>query len=211
MSHPHEHEDEPAQDEDAQLEEEDVIEVVEDSGDEPMDDDEDDNRQYDGEIIIGAPMPGEEGYDGEDMPMDDEITHEDNSWGASSLHTSQQSIFALALHPAFPNPPLAVSGGEDDLGYIFCPLPPTASSSSLNSETYKPVKLTGHTDSVVSAGFSADGEMVATGGMDGKVRVWRRVKGRNGGAADEWKDWEFLTSMDTSSEIVVSPPPPSQA
>lgn len=62
--------------------------------------------------------------------------------------------------------------------------------------------------------------MVATGGMDGRVRVWRRVKSRRGSreavrdgsgneAGDrdrvaEWKDWEFLTSLETGSEIQVS-------
>lgn len=52
--------------------------------------------------------------------------------------------------------------------------------------------------------------MVATGGMDGKVRVWRRVKRRKSqeGASmdgiDAWKDWEFLTSLETDSEITVS-------
>jgi hypothetical protein len=78
MSHEHEHE--PHDDED-HLEEEDIIEVVEDEGDEPMDDDDDDNDKYDGEIIIGAPMPGEE----EEMmrDMENQVGQEDNSWGAS--------------------------------------------------------------------------------------------------------------------------------
>jgi ribosome assembly protein SQT1 len=72
--------------------------------------------------------------------------------------------------------------------------------------------LTGHTDSVIAASFSNDGELAATGGMDGRVRVWRRVKGKNsdasngGPAADlsGWQNWEFLTSLDTSDEVTVS-------
>jgi ribosome assembly protein SQT1 len=66
-----------------QLEEEDIIEVVEDEGEgyEPMDDDDDDNAKYDGEIVIGAPMPGEEGY--EDEEMGERVEREDNSWGVS--------------------------------------------------------------------------------------------------------------------------------
>ncbi|WVQ95588.1 hypothetical protein IAU59_002685 [Kwoniella sp. CBS 9459] len=189
--------------------EEDVIEVVEDEGEgfEPMDD-EDDNAQYDGEIIIGGPGPGEE-----DMLMDEEAEHrEDNSWGASALHAQEKSVFTVALHPSFPNPPLALSGGEDDAAFLFCPVPNDPSSSTaaaFNSENFPPTKLTGHSDSVVSTGWSFDGEMVATGGMDGRVRVWRRVKGRRGSAepqdgpatVDEWKDWEFLTSLETGSEI----------
>jgi ribosome assembly protein SQT1 len=64
MSHPeemdphHQHEEEDEQDH--ELNEDDVVEVVEDEGDEPMDDDDEDNDKYDGEIVIGAPMPGEE-------------------------------------------------------------------------------------------------------------------------------------------------------
>ena len=63
--------------------------------------------------------------------------------------------------------------------------------------------MTGHTDSVVAAGWSFDGEMVATGGMDGRVRVWRRVKRDSKGGVDDWKNWEFLTTLETGSEITV--------
>ncbi|OCF78470.1 ribosome assembly protein SQT1 [Kwoniella mangroviensis CBS 8886] len=198
--HGEDHEHEQEHDE-GQFGEEDIVEVVEDEGDEPMDDD-DDNEQYDGEIIIGGPGPGEE-----DMVMDEEgEMREDNSWGANALHASQQSIFTVALHPSFPNPPLAVSGGEDDAGFLYCPIPSSSGSSSFNADNFPPTKLTGHSDSVVSTGWSFDGEMVATGGMDGKVRVWRRVKGKGNqenqqATMEEWKNWEFLTSLETGSEI----------
>ncbi|WWC72451.1 uncharacterized protein I206_106413 [Kwoniella pini CBS 10737] len=201
MSSEQHHEEQDHEQDDAQLGEEDIVEVVEDEGDEPMDDD-DDNEQYDGEIVIGGPGPGEE-----DMVMtEDGEMREDNSWTASTLHANQQSVFTVSLHPSFPNPPLAVSGGEDDAGFLYCPIPndeASGSSSSFNSDNFPPTKLTGHTDSVVATGWNFDGEMVATGGMDGKVRVWRRVKK---GTQDEqtvegWKNWEFLTSLETGSEI----------
>ncbi|WVR08463.1 hypothetical protein IAU60_005518 [Kwoniella sp. DSM 27419] len=219
QDHQHEHEHEHGEHDESQLDQEDIVEVLEDEGDEPMDDDmevtaiddddEDDDRQYDAEIVIGGPGPGEEdemmGEEGEGEQR------EDNSWGASALHDQQQSIFTVSLHPSFPNPPLAVTGGEDDTGFLFCPVPADASSStasSFNADLFPPTKLTGHSDSVVSAGWSFDGEMVATGGMDGKIRVWRRVKGKaastEAGAVatvDEWKHWEFLTSLETGSEI----------
>ncbi|WWD20585.1 hypothetical protein CI109_105061 [Kwoniella shandongensis] len=206
--HEHEHE-QP----DVELEDEDIVEVVEDEGDEPMDDDSD-NEQYDGEIIIGGPGPGEEEMYEEMMREQQEGAEqrEDNSWGSSALHNDEQSIFTISLHPNFPNPPLAVTGGEDDTGFLFCPIPvdPSSSSSTFNSDNFPPTKLTGHTDSVVATGWSFDGEMVATGGMDGRVRVWRRVKGRRNSneageegkaTLEEWKDWEFLTSLETGSEI----------
>jgi hypothetical protein len=73
--------------EDVQLTEDDVVEVVEDDGPagEPMSDDDFDG--YDGEIVIGAPAPGEEEEymrsieKGEDMEGVE--TMEDNSWSAS--------------------------------------------------------------------------------------------------------------------------------
>ena len=74
MSHP------PAEaheDEDPQIDEEDVIDVIEDEGDEPMDDEEDApyDGPYDGEIVIGGPADDE---------MDGEVAHEDNSWHSTS-------------------------------------------------------------------------------------------------------------------------------
>lgn len=93
MSHEHEHE--PHDDED-HLEEEDIIEVVEDEGDEPMDDDDDDNDKYDGEIIIGAPMPGEE----EEMmrDMENQVVQEDNSWGASGESAQRRFVHSQRIH-----------------------------------------------------------------------------------------------------------------
>jgi ribosome assembly protein SQT1 len=42
--------------------------------------------------------------------------------------------------------------------------------------------------------------------MDGRVRVWRRVAGKapEGDVIGQWKNWEFLTSLETGSEITVS-------
>jgi len=49
--------------------------------------------------------------------------------------------------------------------------------------------------------------MIATGGMDGRVRVWRRVKARRGQepppneSPEAWKTWEFLTSLEAGGEV----------
>lgn len=64
----------------------------------------------------------------------------------------------------------------------------------------------------MTAAWNFDGEMVATGGMDGRVRVWRRVRKRRGQPLSEdllnslegWRAWEFLTNLETGSEITVS-------
>lgn len=141
----------------------DVLAEVPDDGDHPMDDGDDEVGEAEGE--------GD----------DEEVVWEDNSEQHFSEH--KQSVFAVSAHPT---EPLAASGGEDDIGYIW---------DITDGEVV--VKLTGHTDSVASIAFSADGEMIATGGMDGKVRVWRRVGKEN------YKIWEFLTELQGPDEVVV--------
>ena len=96
------------------------------------------------------------------------------------------AVFAVALHPI--DPLVAASGGEDDLAHLW-----------RTDNGQEIVQLTGHTDSVTSIGFSFDGEMVATGGMDGRVRVWRKVKGSEG-----YLSWEFLTNLEGPDEVNVS-------
>ncbi|KAI0749299.1 WD40 repeat-like protein [Daedaleopsis nitida] len=140
-----------------------LVEVVED-GDMLMDEDED----GEGEVEGDGPHP------------DEEIVWEDNSIQHFPAH--KKSVFAISTHPTAP---LAASGGEDDLGYIW----EITSGEEI-------VKLTGHTDSVTSTAFSADGEFVATGGMDGKVRIWRRV------GKEHYNQWEFLTELTGPDEVM---------
>lgn len=80
------------QDDDPQIQGDDIVEVLEDDGQdgEPMDEDDDVHGEfvpddgegpYDGEIVIGGPGPGEE-----DMDMEGEGEGEgrpDNSWSVS--------------------------------------------------------------------------------------------------------------------------------
>ncbi|KAJ4477183.1 ribosome biogenesis protein Sqt1 [Lentinula aciculospora] len=160
MEHP-EHEE---QIEEQFITEDDVLAVVPDDDDQPMDEDEE-NEAND---TIGELAPGPSG------------SVEDNSVQYFSNH--QSSVFAVAAHPT---QPLAVSGGEDDLGYIW---------DITDGEVI--VKLTGHSDSVVCVGWSFDGQIVSTGGMDGKIRLWRRV------GQDHYRTWEFLTELQGPDEVM---------
>ncbi|KAJ3821890.1 WD40-repeat-containing domain protein [Lentinula raphanica] len=144
--------------------EDEVLAEVADDGDQPMDEAEE-NEADDalGELAAGSSGSGE-----------------DNSVQAFPNH--QSSVFAVAVHPT---QPLAVSGGEDDLGYIW---------DITDGEVI--VKLTGHTDSVVCVGWSFDGHIVSTGGMDGKIRLWRRV------GQEDYRTWEFLTELQGPDEVL---------
>ena len=161
-----EHE-QPPEGEDLTIAREDVLQEVQDApGEDAM---EEEGGAREGETA------GEE--------MNEEEHFEDNSIAAFYNH--RKSVFCVQLHPKFPYPPLALSGGEDDRAWIW---------NTIDGEPV--VELGGHADSVVAVGFSADGDLAATGGLDGHVRVWRRRD-------DAYTTWEFLTDLEGPSEVVV--------
>ncbi|EPQ54103.1 WD40 repeat-like protein [Gloeophyllum trabeum ATCC 11539] len=150
--------------EEAYIDQNEVYAEVEVDGDHPMDE-EDDGEQME--------ASGADGIEGDVVYEDTSIQH---------FPTHQKSVFCVTTHPTAP---LAASGGEDDLGYIW---------DITTGEQI--VRLTGHTDSVTCVAFSSDGELLSTGGMDGKVRVWRRV------GKEDWKTWEFLTELQGPDEAM---------
>jgi WD40 repeat protein len=162
------------EDEDLYVDQDDIVEVIldDEAGDLPMDDDEDGQDDHDDQDNMEE--------EGGPIHPDEEIILEDTS--IQSFPNHHKSVFAVATHPSAP---LAVSGGEDDNGYLW----DTTTGEIIS-------KLGGHVDSVVAVAFSHDGSFVTTGGMDGRVRVWKQK--------DSWKSWEFLTQLDGVDEVVVS-------
>jgi len=74
-----------------------------------------------------------------------------------------------------------VSGGGDDKSYLW--------RLYDGEQLYE---FGGHTDSVTQVAFSVDGTFVASGSMDGKVRVWKSETG------------EFVCELEGPDEVVVS-------
>lgn len=85
----------------------------------------------------------------------------------------------MALHPIHQN--IAVSGGGDDKSYLW--------RLYDGEQLYE---FGGHSDSVTQVAFSVDGTYVASGSMDGKVRVWKSETG------------EFVCELEGPDEVVVS-------
>ncbi|KAI8812140.1 WD40-repeat-containing domain protein [Cladochytrium replicatum] len=91
-----------------------------------------------------------------------------------------QSVFVVAIHP---NGTMVLTGGSDDSTYLW---------NIEDGETVFPTPR--HGDSVVSVGFNADGHYAASGGMDGKIFVFRTSNGEivnqlEGSAEVTWIDW----------------------
>ncbi|GAA5863075.1 hypothetical protein JCM3774_001413 [Rhodotorula dairenensis] len=164
------------------LTEDDVLEVEEldDQGDQPMDEDDDDDGGQEHEDDA-AREQGDDAIEMLDGGLDDSVA-------VTSLHRSDGgAVFCLAVHPHAAT--IAVSGGEDDNAFVF------------RTDTGAQIaQLSGHQDSVTSAAWSFDGAMVATGGMDGRVRVW---KARRPSSDVAWEEtgWEFLVGLEGPDEV----------
>ncbi|KAK9463054.1 WD40-repeat-containing domain protein [Lipomyces oligophaga] len=135
------------------------------------------------------PMSDDDGQ--EDEPdEEDEIVQEIDMSNNSSAYFDKHSdsIFLVNVHS---QAPLAVTGGGDDTGYVW----------TYHNETPQLLAtLSGHTDSLVTGGFTPNGKFVVTGGMDGRVRLWRaRAKGH------EWEFWDSIQEVEEVTWISFHP------
>ncbi|KAI9595074.1 WD40-repeat-containing domain protein [Syncephalis fuscata] len=115
---------------------------------------------------------------GTEMDEDMEEFKDDSVQG---FFAHKEPVYCVAAHPT--EPYLFATGGGDDKAYLW---------RADTGETL--VELSGHTDSVTSIAFSADGTYLATGGMDGKVHVWQVPSGTlvvtlDGPEEIEWINW----------------------
>ena len=165
---------------------------------------------YGDKDLLGADEAGEEIVNDEDVPMSDdeqeeeeeEILLQNDSVAHFDSHTN--SIFCIAQHPTYPS--IVLTGGGDDLAYIFDstpipgpPLPPSYESDFQGKPARKSIpplaKLDGHTDSVNAVAFTLpNGDYALTAGLDGKLRAWYQPSGPS-------SPWTFLAESAEVQEI----------
>eukprot|EP00798_Chlamydomonas_sp_ICE-L_P020057 gene20057-26775_t len=126
---------------------------------------------------------GGDGNVGDDAHMD---------MGDDSLHSfegHEDSVLAVAWSPTHPG--MVATGGQDDKAFLW----QVGEDAFDRSESLATCELVGHTDSVASIAFNSSGSLVATGGMDGVVKIWNSSNGNlvstleGSGGAIEWVSW----------------------
>jgi len=150
-----------------------------DPNQEPIEDDENNPEEVfidESEVLQEIPTNKNEPIEdlGDDADYEDieneDIANEDNENqllddSIQGFFEHKEPVYSITINPVQPN--IAVSGGGDDLAYLFDHVQGVAL-----------FKLSGHTDSVISTDFSADGKYVATGSMDGVVKIWTTHDGQ---------------------------------
>mmetsp|Transcript_46697 Transcript_46697/g.119165 ORF Transcript_46697/g.119165 Transcript_46697/m.119165 type:complete len:424 (-) Transcript_46697:17-1288(-) len=155
----------------------------------------------DGNLLDGAVVVND--LDDDDaMPdeSDDDDDPDDGGAGPSelpgpgdddSLHSFEahtDAVYAVAWSPKHPD--LVASGGGDDMAFIW-----RVGEDAFEENHGDTLELAGHTDSIVAMSFNAAGDLLATGGMDGFVKVWNSSNGdlvqtlEGPGEAINWLEW----------------------
>lgn len=148
----------------------------------------------------------------DDDDLEEEIQLQNDSAAHFDSHTD--SVFTIAQHPTNPN--IIITGGGDDVAYIFDasipngPVLPSSYESNPQPQgerkSIPPLqKLDGHTDSVNAVAFALPkGEYAVTAGLDGKLRAWKSDMSLT--------KWSFVAEASEVQEInwLASNPSPSQ-
>jgi ribosome assembly protein SQT1 len=155
--------------------------------------------------LLDADEAAEEIEEDPDHPMDDEDEEEEiqlQNDSAAYFDTHTDSIFCIAQHPT--NPSIVVTGGGDDVAYIFDasipagPILPSSYESNPQPQERQGIspiqKLDGHKDSVNAVTFTLPkGEYVVTAGLDGQLRTYQGDK--------TGKTWKFVADASEVQEI----------
>ncbi|CAM9361038.1 unnamed protein product [Scytosiphon promiscuus] len=112
---------------------------------------------------------------------DDDAEVEDMAGATFEGHSD--AVYCVAVNPK--NHSQFVSGGGDDKGYLWAVKEDGSVAGSC--------ELGGHTDTVSTVGFSADGSLVATGCYGGLLKVWEASTGALKHVLEGPEDVECLT------------------
>ncbi|CAM9788503.1 unnamed protein product [Discosporangium mesarthrocarpum] len=118
-------------------------------------------------------MDDENEGEGERVPDMAEATFEGHS----------DAVYCVAINPKMPNQ--FISGGGDDRGFLWA----VGQGGVISSQ----IELIGHTDTVSTVGFSADGTLAASGCYGGVVKVWETSSGALKTTLEGPEDIEWLT------------------
>lgn len=109
---------------------------------------------------------GDDELEGNGIKFDEEgnieIDMSNNS--QSYFEDHQDSIFTVSTHPTLP---IAVTGGGDNVGYLW---------TTHNSPSKTISKLVGYGESVIASSFTFDGSYLVTGDMSGKIIIFKSMK-----------------------------------
>lgn len=111
-----------------------------------------------------------------------------DSHASRTPRSRAEGVYAVAWCPTQPD--LVATGGADDRAFIW-----RVGQDAFEQTGGATLELGGHTDTVCALAFNAAGDALASGGMDGRVKVWEAASGRciqtleGPGDAVEWVRW----------------------
>ncbi|KAK6540753.1 hypothetical protein TWF694_008144 [Orbilia ellipsospora] len=148
-------------------------EIVPDDEDQPMDDLSDDEAEASSTAYRGQGA-------GESIEIDlinDSTLHFD-------AHTD--SIYSIAANPRLAG--IIATGGGDDVAFIWSTDASDETPSGRERSSQTPIfKLEGHEESVTSVAFTASGEFLVSGSMNGKIIVTRCLDATKPKEPNSWK------------------------
>lgn len=192
------------------------------------------DRDDDMDDMLGADDAAEEIEQGDDIAMDSDDDGEEEvllqNDSIAFFDEPQDSLFSIAQHPLHPSL-IAVGGaaGSDEdapgAGWVFdtssAPsrpvLPPSyatdpsAAKSNTQSHQVKSIfSLDGHSDSINTLTWTLpQGEVLVSGGLDGRIRAWKADVRSDGPAAAGNATFTFIGEVQEVPEVNWMQPCPS--